>query len=71
MDVQATTFEARRDIGRAYADVKRQRDPLPRLFAADQRLLRLSAFARRRAGEAEGLLFISPGQRPLWDGDAA
>ena len=68
VDVQAAAFEARRDLGRAYADVKRRRDPLTSLFAADQRLLRLSDFAHRRAGEAEGLSFIAKGQISLFDG---
>lgn len=68
MDVEASAFEARRDIGHAYAATTRQRDPLPRLYAADRRLIRLEQFARQRAGEAEGISYIAPNQTSLWDG---
>lgn len=68
MDVQVGSFEARRAIGRAYVEVKHQRDPLPDLYAADRRLVRLTEYARRRAAEAAGITYIAPGQMPLPDG---
>ncbi|MEO7332811.1 MAG: hypothetical protein ABIZ71_02585 [Gemmatimonadales bacterium] len=70
MDVTARAFEARRSIGRAYVEVKRHADPLPHLFDADRRLVSLTEFARRQAGEAAGIRYIepvAPGQLPLPD----
>jgi len=68
MDVQALTWEARRDLGRAYQDTQARRSPVARLISADRRLIRLTQYARRKAGEAAGLSFISPNQMPLFDG---
>lgn len=67
-DVQALAWETRRAVGRAYVDVTRSRDPVPSLLEADQRLIRLTEFARREAGEASGISYIVPGQSALWDG---
>jgi hypothetical protein len=68
IDVQATAWEARRDIGSAYQASRAGRSPAPRLMAADGRLLRLQNYARQRAAEAAGITYISPGQMPLPDG---
>jgi len=70
MDVQAEAFEVRRELGRALQDKIADRDPWPRLGAADRRLIRLHDRARQRAAEAAGITFISPGQTelPLADG---
>jgi len=70
MDVQALTWETRRDIGRAYQDTQARRSPVARLISADRRLIRLHQFARRKAGEAAGISFIPRGQLalPLHDG---
>jgi hypothetical protein len=70
LDVQALTFEARRELAKAYVAEKRGADPLPYLYAADRRLIRLHDRARQRAAEAAGITFISPGQTelPLLDG---
>jgi len=68
IDVQATAWEARRDIGSAYQASRAGESPTPRLIAADGRLLRLQNYARRRAAEAAGVTFISPDQLPLFDG---
>lgn len=68
MDVQAEAFEVRRELGRALVDHQRGRSPMPRLFAADRRLIRLHDRARQRAAEAAGITYISPGQMPLLDG---
>jgi len=70
MDVQALTFEARRDVARAYVAEKRGVDPVPSLFDADRRLVRLDQYARRQAAEAAGITFLTPGQLalPLADG---
>jgi len=68
MDAHVGAYEARRAIGRAYVDVTRARDPIPNLIDADQRLIRLTEFARRKAGEASGISYIAPGQSALWDG---
>ena len=67
MDFQAETFEVRRELGRALQDKIAHRDPWPRLYAADRRLIRLHDRARQRAAEAAGITFISPGQMPLPD----
>jgi len=58
MDVRASAFEARRELGQALVDQRAGRSPMPRVFRADQRLIRLEAFARRQAAEAEGITFI-------------
>lgn len=68
MDVQALTLEARRDLGHALVEKVNDRDPWPRIFAADRRLNRLNEYARRHAAEAAGISFLSPGQLPLPDG---
>jgi len=66
MDVTASAFEVRRELGRAYVDHRRGRDPITHLYAADQRLIRLIDTARQRAGEASGLTFIPRGQLRLF-----
>ena len=58
MDVRASAFEARRDLGQALVDQRAGRSPMPRLFRADQRLIHLEQLARQRAAEAEGITFI-------------
>ena len=65
MDVGALAFETRRDVAAAWKT--RRLEPL---YAADAKLVRLSEFARRRAGEAEGIDYITPGQEllPFADG---
>ena len=68
MDVQAASFEIRREVARAYLEHQHGHDPLPHLFAADRRLMRLTEHARRRAAEAAGITYISPEQLPLFDG---
>ena len=70
MDVRASAFEVRRDLGRAYRDLSCKRDPREHLFSADNRLIRIEQHARRHAAEAAGITFISPGQQtlPLPDG---
>jgi hypothetical protein len=59
MDVRASAFEARRELGQALVDQRRGRSPMPRVFRADQRLIRIEEFARRKAAEAEGITFIA------------
>ena len=68
LDVQASAWEARRDIGSAYQASRAGKSPTPRLVAPDRRLMRLTEFARRQAGEAAGISYISPNQMPLFDG---
>lgn len=70
MDVQAEALEVRRELGRALQDKIADRDPWPRIGAADRRLIRLHDRARQRAAEAAGITFIAPGQQtlPLLDG---
>lgn len=73
MDVRASAFEARRELGRALVDNRAGRSPMPRLFRADQRLIRLEQYARQRAAESEGITFIAPAdpnqlELPLADG---
>lgn len=67
MDTHALAFEVRRDVGRAYQAIERGTDPLPFLFDADRRLTRLSEYARRLAGEAIGITYISPDQLSLFE----
>jgi hypothetical protein len=65
MDVQAETFEVRRELGRALQDKIANRDPWPHIGAADRRLIRLQDRARQQAAEAAGITFIAPGQTEL------
>lgn len=62
MDVQVIALETRRELGRAYIDLGMERDPRPLLDSAGARMVRLEQYARRRAGEAAGISYISPGQ---------
>jgi len=66
MDVRASAFEARRELGQALVDQRQGRSPMPRVFRADQRLIRLEQYARQRAAEAEGITFIPRGQLRLF-----
>ncbi len=69
MDVRASAFEARRELGQALVDQRSGRSPMPRLFRADQRLIRIEQYARQKAAEAEGITFIDladPNQLPLF-----
>jgi hypothetical protein len=68
MDVTTLSFEVRRDLGRAYQARERGADPLPHLFLADQRLIRLNEYSRRQAAEAAGITYIHPSQLSLFDG---
>jgi hypothetical protein len=68
IDVQAVTFEVRQSVAKAYVAEKRGSDPLPHLFEADRRLVRLNEYARRQAGEVAGLVYIDREQQTLWDG---
>lgn len=69
-DVHASAFEVRRAVAKAYVAEKRGADPLPHLFDADRRLVRLDEYARRQAGEAAGITYIDKDQLvlPLADG---
>lgn len=68
MDMHALAFEARRDLGKAYQADRRGGDPIPHLYRADQRLIRISEYARRRDAEASGITYIDANQTSLWDG---
>jgi hypothetical protein len=68
MDVQASALETREILGDAHRDLLERRDPRPHLFDAHDRLTWLADMAHRKAGEAAGITFISPGQMPLPDG---
>lgn len=70
MDVQVVAIEVREELGEAHRDLLERRDPRLHLVAAHERLGRLTEYARRRAGEAAGISYISPDQLPLFDGCA-
>jgi hypothetical protein len=60
MDVRASALEARRELGKALVDHRRGQSPMPGVFRADRRLIRLEQYARQRAAEAEGITFLEP-----------
>ena len=68
MDVQVAAIEVREVLGDAHRALLARRDPRLALATAHERLGRLNEYARRRAGEAAGITYISPGQLPLPDG---
>ena len=70
MDVQVVATEIREVLGDAHRDLLERRDPRLHLAAAHERLGRLNEYARRHAGEAAGITYISPDQLPLFDGCA-
>jgi len=70
IDVTAAVTEIREELGDAHRDLLARRDPRLHLIAAHNRLGRLREYARRHAGEAAGITYISPDQLPLFDGCA-
>lgn len=68
MDVRASALEIREELGHAHSELLARRDPRRHLFAAHDRLNWLADMSKRKAGEAAGISFISPGQLPLPDG---
>jgi hypothetical protein len=69
MDVRASAFEVRQELGRALTEQRQGRSPMPAVFRADARLIRIEQYARQKAAEAEGIVFIplaDPNQLPLF-----